>query len=67
MNSILQPARAQEHLLGLLQISDLSGDETAVANGIKRCLCAASCKKTWIRRMPVRPPLPKHFQVGNLV
>ncbi|TAN36735.1 MAG: M20/M25/M40 family metallo-hydrolase [Verrucomicrobia bacterium] len=67
MNEFLKSARAQEHLLGLLQIPGLSGDEVAVANGIERCLHAAGCKKTWIRRMPVRPPLPKHFQMGNLV
>jgi tripeptide aminopeptidase len=67
MNTLLKPARAQEHLLGLLRIPGLSGAETAVADGIERCLRAAGCQPTWISRRPVRPPLPKHFQLGNLV
>ena len=67
MSVVFQPAHAQENLLSLLKIPGLSGAETSVANAITQCLRAAGCPTSWMHRLPVRPPLPQHFQMGNLV
>jgi tripeptide aminopeptidase len=60
-------ARARQHLLALLKIPGLSGEEMLVADHIENCLRAAGCPSAWMRRMPVCPPLPEKFGMGNLV
>jgi tripeptide aminopeptidase len=67
MNSILSPMRAQQRLLDLLKIPGLSGEEQPVAAHVEKVLRAAGCKAGWLRRLPVRPPLPPKFGMGNLV
>ena len=64
---LLDEDRARQQLLALLKIPGLSGEEMLVADQIEKCLHAAGCKSVWMRRMPVRPPLPGRFGMGNLV
>ena len=59
--------RAQRHLLALLKIPGLSGAEMPVADYVETHLRAAGCPAAWIRRLPVRLPLPANFGMGNLV
>ena len=67
MNITIASMRAQRHLLDLLKIPGLSGEEMLVAAHIEKCLRAAGCKPAWMRRMPVCSPLPEKFGMGNLV
>ena len=60
-------ARARQHLLALLKIPGLSGEEMLVADHIEKVLLAAGCKPAWMRRLPARLPLPAKFGMGNLV
>ena len=67
MNQCLPTARARQHLLALLNIPGLSGEEKPVADHIEKVLRAAGCKPGWMRRLPARPPLPEKFGMGNFV
>jgi len=62
--------RALAHLMDLLRIEGLSGDEGRVAAEIKRKLVAAGCKSSWMKHDTAHTRIPKHagdYKIGNLI
>ena len=60
-------ARALEHLLDLLKIPGLSGQEGKIAAEVKKKLRAAGCKSSWIQEDHVHQKLGRGFETGNLI
>ncbi|MEE2776340.1 MAG: M28 family peptidase [Acidobacteriota bacterium] len=59
--------KALRHLMDLLKIEGLSGQERNVAKAVTRKLIDAGCKRSWIRHDRVHEEIPGDWQVGNLI
>ncbi len=59
--------RALGHLMDLLAIEGLSGQEGAVAQAVREKLEAAGCEPGWIRHDTANKRIPGDYEVGNLV
>ena len=64
---MINERRALEHLLALLEIEGLSGQEGNVAAEIRRRLGEAGCKDSWIRHDNAHRRIGHGYQVGNLI
>ncbi len=63
----IQGTRAIEHLMALLRIEGLSGDERAVSDEVRRRLVAAGCPRSAIREDDAARRLGEKFHCGNLI
>lgn len=64
---MINERRALDHLLALLKIEGLSGQEGNVAAEIRRRLAKAGCKSSWIRHDNAHRRIGQNYQVGNLI
>ena len=60
-------ARAVGHLMELLAIEGLSGQEGEVAKAVREKLESAGCKPAWIRHDTANKRIPGDYEVGNLI
>ena len=58
---------ALTHLLDLLAIEGLGGQESKVVAAITKKLIAAGCKKSWIKTDDAHKRLGDGFEIGNLI
>jgi len=63
----IDASRALDHLLALLKIEGLSGQEGKVAAEIRRRLVEVGCKSSWIRHDNAHKKIGHGYQVGNLI
>jgi|TARA_Y100000310_G_scaffold337546_1_gene424860 tripeptide aminopeptidase len=59
--------RALAHLMALLKIEGLSGQEGNVAAEVRKRLGEAGCKSSWIRHDSAHRRIGHGYQVGNLI
>lgn len=59
--------RALAHLLDLLSVEGLTGQESKVVAAITKKLIAAGCKKAWIKTDDAHKRLGAGFETGNLI
>ena len=59
--------QALTHLLDLLAIEGLGGQESKVVAAITKKLLQAGCKKTWIKTDDAHKRLGDGFEIGNLI
>jgi tripeptide aminopeptidase len=59
--------RALTHLLDLLSVEGLGGQEAKVVEAISKKLIAAGCKKAWIQTDDAHKRLGEGFEIGNLI
>ncbi len=59
--------RALDHLLCLLKIEGMSGQEANVAAEVRRRLEAVGCKRAWIKHDNAHKIIGRNYQVGNLI
>lgn len=59
--------RAIDHLLDLLSVEGLSGQEGQVAEVVKEKLIEAGCDPSWIRHDRAHKQIPGDFEIGNLI
>ncbi len=59
--------RALSHLLDLLAVEGLTGQEAKVVAAITKKLIAAGCKKAWIKTDDAHKRLGEGFEIGNLI
>ncbi|MCP4751860.1 MAG: M20/M25/M40 family metallo-hydrolase [Proteobacteria bacterium] len=64
---MIDERRALDHLLTLLKIESLSGQEANVEAEVRRRLEKTGCKKTWIKNDNAHRIIGHGFQVGNLI
>ncbi|HJN51725.1 MAG: M20/M25/M40 family metallo-hydrolase [Pseudomonadales bacterium] len=64
---IVDERRALEHLMALLRIEGLSGQEGNVAAEVRKRLGRAGCKSSWIRHDNAHRRIGRGYQVGNLI
>lgn len=64
---MIDERRALDHLLALLKIEGLSGQEANVAAEVRRRLTQAGCKSSWIRHDNAHRRIGHDYQVGNLI
>lgn len=67
VGTMIDERRALDHLLSLLRIEGLSGQEGNVAGEIRRRLGKAGCKSTWMKHDSAHRRIGRGFQVGNLI
>ncbi len=67
MSPEISEARALDHLMALLRIEGLSGDEGAVADEVRRRLIEAGWPASAIRHDGAARRLGPNFKVGNLI
>jgi tripeptide aminopeptidase len=58
---------ALKHLLDLLSVEGLTGQESKVVKAISRKLIDAGCKKAWIKTDDAHKRLGDGYEVGNLI
>ncbi|RKX36475.1 MAG: peptidase M20, partial [Verrucomicrobia bacterium] len=59
--------KALTHLLDLLAVEGLGGQESKVVAAITKKLVAAGCKKAWIKTDDAHKRLGDGFEIGNLI
>lgn len=59
--------RALDHLLSLLKIEGMSGQEANVAAEVRKRLEEAGCKRAWIRHDNAHRIIGHGYQIGNLI
>lgn len=59
--------RAMAHLMDLLTVEGLTGQESKVVAAITKKLVAAGCKKAWIKTDDAHKRLGEGFEIGNLI
>ena len=59
--------RALDHLLSLLRIEGVSGQEANVAAEVRKRLEAAGCKSAWIKHDNAHRIIGHGYQIGNLI
>ena len=59
--------KALTHLLDLLSVEGLTGQESNVAATITKKLVAAGCKKAWIKTDDAHKRLGDGYEIGNLI
>ncbi len=69
---MIQRSRALRHLVDILKIEGLSGEETAIARAVTKKLRDAGCKASWIRHDDAHKRTGlgasgKPFEIGNLI
>lgn len=64
---MIDERRALDHLLALLKIEGLSGQEANIAAEIRQRLAQAGCKSSWIRHDNAHRRIGHGYQVGNLI
>ena len=67
VQEMIDESRAVDHLLSLLKIEGLSGQEADVAAEVCRRLDQAGCKSTWIKHDNAHKRIGLGYQVGNLI
>jgi tripeptide aminopeptidase len=68
MNTTLfDETRADQHLLDLLAIPGLSGEERKVADHLTSRLLEAGCQPEWIIEDDAHTRIPGNFEMGNLI
>lgn len=60
-------ARAVAHLMDLLKVEGLSGEESRIATVVKRKLKAAGCKPSWMRHDNAHEKIGEDYEIGNLI
>jgi len=63
----IDDGRALEHLMDLLAVEGLSGEERAVAEMVREKLIAAGCRARWIGHDRAHRKIAPGWQVGNLI
>ena len=63
----IDEARAVEHLMDLLRVPGLSGQEGRVAKAVRSKLRAAGCRADWIGEDDAHRRLGAGFETGNLI
>ena len=58
---------ALTHLMDLLSVEGLTGQESKVVKAISRKLIAAGCKKAWIKTDDAHKRLGDGYEIGNLI
>jgi len=66
-SSLVDQDRALSHLLDLLSVEGLTGQERKVAAALTKKLIAAGCKKAWIKTDDAHERLGEGFEIGNLI
>ena len=64
---MIDESRAYEHLMDLLRIEGLSGQEAAVAAQVRNKLVAAGCKPSWMQHDTAHKHIGQGFEIGNLI
>lgn len=65
--TITNKETALTHLLDLLAVEGLTGQEKKVVAAITKKLVAAGCKKSWIKTDDAHKRLGDGFEIGNLI
>jgi len=63
----MNESRALRHLMDLLKIPGLSGQEGRVAEVIRRKMLDAGCRRSWMRFDDANKRIPGDYEIGNLV
>lgn len=66
-SSLIDKDRALSHLLDLLAVEGLTGQESKVVEAITKKLIAAGCKKAWITTDDAHKRLGDGYEIGNLI
>jgi tripeptide aminopeptidase len=66
-SSLVKKERALSHLLDLLSVEGLTGQESKVVAAISRKLITAGCKKSWIKTDDAHKRLGDGYEIGNLI
>jgi tripeptide aminopeptidase len=66
MSKVINEKAALKHLMELLAIEGVSGQEREVAACVRQKLKKAECRATWIRHDDVHRQIPD-FEIGNLI
>ena len=64
---VIDEDRALDHLLSLLRVEGVSGQEAHVAAEVRKRLEAAGCKGTWIKHDNAHRTIGHGYQIGNLI
>lgn len=64
---MIDEQQALDHLMSLLKIESLSGQEANVEAEVRRRLEKVGCKKSWIKNDNAHRIIGNGFQVGNLI
>ena len=67
MRTMTNKDKALTHLLDLLAVEGLGGQESKVVAAITKKLVAAGCKKAWIKTDDAHKRLGDGFEIGNLI
>jgi tripeptide aminopeptidase len=64
---MIEKERALTHLMDLLAVEGLTGQESKVAEALTKKLIAAGCKKAWIKTDDAHKRLGDGYEIGNLI
>jgi tripeptide aminopeptidase len=64
---MIEKERALTHLMDLLAVEGLTGQESKVAEALTKKLLAGGCKKAWIKTDDAHTRLGEGFEIGNLI
>ena len=63
----IKDRQALQHLMDLLAIEGLSGDEGRVARAVRERLIRAGAKRAWIKSDRAHDRIPGDYKIGNLI
>jgi tripeptide aminopeptidase len=66
-SSLVNQEHALTHLLDLLSVEGLTGQESKVVAALTKKLVAAGCKKAWIKTDDAHKRLGDGYEIGNLI
>ena len=64
---LIKKGRALDHLMALLKVEGLSGQEKNIAAEVRQRLLDVGCKNSWIKFDKAHQRIGRGYQVGNLI
>ena len=66
-DDVIRPEQALDHLMDLLRVPGLGGQERKVAQAVTRKLRSAGCKPKWISYDDAPSRIAQRMEIGNLI